>query len=178
MHNEEQQEIRQQFAFAEDAYTLLKDKQTQLMNSKQQNECHIAQHDFQQIKSYAIYLKNPSCHEQEKPIIKYPKDEPTDFEIKPKPLKTYTCPLIRPNVFGITFKHNIRFDCEGLTYKKYKLTKHLEYYHRMLPEYAIRLTNAVGNGQSSDQTKIFSDDEIILVNNKTFFFIRSKFIYF
>jgi len=35
----------------------------------------------------------------------------------------------------------------------------------MLPECAIRLRNAVVNGQSAEETKLFSDDEIIVVNN-------------
>ncbi len=35
----------------------------------------------------------------------------------------------------------------------------------MLPECAVRLRNAVVNGQSAEETKLFSDDEIIVVNN-------------
>lgn len=54
----------------------------------------------------------------------------------------------------------------------------------MLPEYAVRLRNAVFNGQSSDQTELFSENENIIVNNdynisfqflkSCFFFIRMK----
>ncbi len=50
----------------------------------------------------------------------------------------------------------------------------------MLPECAVRLRNAVVNGQSAEETKLFSDDEIIVVNNPKHncFSPRSKFVSF
>jgi len=47
------------------------------MNSKEQNKCHIAQHDLEQIKSYAIQIKKSSLVKQEKPIPKYRKPHPS-----------------------------------------------------------------------------------------------------
>jgi hypothetical protein len=78
MYDEEQKEIRKRLAFAEAANALLKDKQNQLMNSKEQNKCHIAQHDLEQIKSYAIQIKKSSLViKQEKPFPKYRKTNPS-----------------------------------------------------------------------------------------------------
>ncbi|CAF3335550.1 unnamed protein product [Rotaria sp. Silwood1] len=167
---DENQDIRKRLAFAEAANVLLKDKQHKLIKSKQENECYISQHDLEQIKSYSIQIKNSSFEKQDNKNKSI-----TNFEIINEPkfmisniLKTYSCPLIQPNVFGITLEHNIRFDCDGSTYNKSHLTRHLEYYHQMLPECALRLRNAIVNGQSSsDQIKLFSDNEIIL--NKEFF---------
>ncbi|CAF3356890.1 unnamed protein product [Rotaria sp. Silwood1] len=170
MYDKDQEDIRKRLAFAEAANVLLKDKQHKLIKSKQENECYISQHDLEQIKSYSIQIKNSSFEKQENKNKSI-----TNFEIINEPkfmisniLKTYSCPLIQPNVFGITLEHNIRFDCDGSTYNKSHLTRHLEYYHQMLPECALRLRNAIVNGQSSsDQIKLFSDNEIIL--NKEFF---------
>jgi hypothetical protein len=50
----------------------------------------------------------------------------------------------------------------------------------MLPEYAVRLRNAVFNGQSSDQTELFSENENIIVNNDyniSFRFLKSCFLF-
>ncbi len=56
----------------------------------------------------------------------------------------------------------------------------------MLPECAVRLRNAVVNGQSAEETKLFSDDEIIVVNNhkhdcfspiQISFFLESRIFY-
>ena len=85
-----------------------------------------------------------------------------------KSSKTYSCPLTRPNVYGIKSEANLRFDCDGPKFFKYSLLKHFEYYHRMLPECAVRLRDAILDGQS-DQTKLFSDNEIIFVTNQKFF---------
>ncbi|CAF4137068.1 unnamed protein product [Rotaria sp. Silwood2] len=167
MYDKDQREIRKRLAFAEAANALLKDKQHKLIKSKQENECHIGQHDFEQIKSYAIQIKDSSFEKQDKSITNFQITNEPNFIIS-KALKTYSCPLIRPNVFGIKLEHNIRFDCNGSTFNKSHLTRHLEYYHRMLPECARRLRNAIVNGQSSsDQIKLFSDNEIIL--NQEFF---------
>jgi len=164
IYDEEQQEIRKQLTFAETANNLLKDKQDQLIKSKQQNQCLIAQHDIEQIKSYTIQIKK-SLHEKQ--IKPKPSNCFTNFETTNNSSKIYACPLIQPNVFGIKLEHNIRFDCDGLTLNKYNLSKHFENYHRMLPECALRLRDAIINGQRSDQTKLFSENEIIL--NQEFF---------
>ncbi|CAF3560846.1 unnamed protein product [Rotaria sordida] len=166
LYDENQQEIRKRLTFAEAANALIIDKQHKLIKSKQENECHIGQHDFEQIKSYIIHIKNSSFEKQDK------KEEPiTNLEITTNESnfiinntwKTYSCPLFRPNVFGIKLEHNIRLDCNGSTYNKSNLTRHFECYHRMLPECALRLRNAIINGQtSSDQIKLFSENEIIL----------------
>ncbi|CAF2503062.1 unnamed protein product [Rotaria sp. Silwood2] len=66
MHDEDQREIRKRLAFAEAANALLKYKQHKLIKYKQENECRIGQHDFKQIKSYAIQIKNSSFQQQDK----------------------------------------------------------------------------------------------------------------
>ena len=87
-------------------------------------------------------------------------------EITTNASRTYSCPLTRTNVFCITLEHDIRLDCDGFDYIKYSLTKHFEYYHRMLPEYAVRLRNAIIDDQLSPDTKLFSANEIIVVSNR------------
>lgn len=84
---------------------------------------------------------------------------------------TYTCPLTRPNVFGIKSEHNIRLDCDGTSFLKYHLSSHFENYHRMLPECAARLKNAIINGELSHETKLFDEHEIIYVNNDILYVI-------
>ena len=74
------------------------------------------------------------------------------------------CPLIRSNVFGILPSHQIRLDCDGSIFNRYTLVKHFESYHRMLPECALRLRDAIFHSQSTIQTEIFSENEIIRVN--------------
>jgi hypothetical protein len=173
LYDEEQQEIQKRLTFAENADALIKAKQQQLTKSKQKNECYIAQHDFEQIKSYAIQLKTstikkPTKEEEEEPMtISYDMINNSNLP-RANSSTTYSCPLMHPNVFGIKPEHNLRFDCDGSAFRKYSLTKHLEYYHRMLPECASRLRNAIINGESGDQTKLFSDDEIIHVNEPFF----------
>jgi hypothetical protein len=172
MYDKEQQEIRKQLEFFENANDLLKDKQKQLTKCKQENQCFITQHDFEQIKFYTIEIKKTLSEEQKTNVsISSSSDVFPDNSSK-----TYSCPLIRPNIFGIKPEHNIRFDCDGSTYLKYNLSKHFEYFHRMLPECALRLKEAIINGQSPDQTILFSDNEIILVNNN-FLFYFSKFFF-
>jgi hypothetical protein len=174
MYDEEQQEIRKKLIFAEAANSLLNDKQQQLSNSKHQNECLIGQHDLEQIKSYKIQIKKTLLKKQKKEEKAKVSISPSNFVMINDSSKTYACPLIRPNVFGIKLEHNIRFDCDGSKFPKYNISKHFESYHRMLPECALRLKNAILNGQLPDQTKLFSDNEIIFVNNnnnpKIFFF--------
>ncbi|CAF0930010.1 unnamed protein product [Adineta steineri] len=154
MYDEEEEEIRKRLTFAEGANNLLNDKQNQLTISRQQDECHVEQHDLEQLKFYAIEIKKSLVKKEEKPI--------TICKIEDNIRKTYVCPLTRPNVFGIKSEHNIRLDCDGSTYMKYYLTKHFEYYHRMLPTCAIRLRDAIINDQLSEETKLFSDNEIII----------------
>ena len=76
MYDEEQQKIKKRLTFAENASSLIKAKQQQLIISKQKNECHIAQHDFEQIKSYVNQLKTFSLdkpNKQEQTTPKYQK---------------------------------------------------------------------------------------------------------
>ena len=79
--------------------------------------------------------------------------------------RMYACPLTRPNVFGIQPEHNLRFDCDGSKFGRNTLNKHLENYHRMLPACASRLRNAVVNGLCPDETKLFSEVDILLVRS-------------
>jgi hypothetical protein len=49
----------------------------------------------------------------------------------------------------------------------------------MLPNCALRLKRAVINGQSPDQIKLFTDDEIIrVINNNKIFLFRKKKLFF
>jgi hypothetical protein len=173
MYDEEQQELRKQLAFAESAKDFLNDKQQQLTNSKQQNQCLIAQHDFEQIKSYAIQIKKALPKKQEKTTVS---TFSSGFEMTSNSSKHYACPLIQPNVFGIKPEHNIRLDCDGSIFTKYTIAKHFENYHRMLPECAVRLRDAIVKDQSADQTTLFSENEIILV--RIFFRIFLSNLYF
>ena len=77
--------------------------------------------------------------------------------------RNYPCPLTRPNVFGIRVEHDLRCDCAGSLFPKYTLQKHFEYYHRMVPEYALRLREAIVNGQSPEETELFSAHEVLRV---------------
>ena len=77
----------------------------------------------------------------------------------------HACPLNRSNVYGITSKHNVRLECKGPIYHKYSLMKHFEYFHRMLPDCAARLRNAVADDRVSPETQIFAQDEVIVVSN-------------
>jgi hypothetical protein len=163
MYDEEQQELRKQLAFAESAKDFFNDKQQQLTNSKQQNQCLIAQHDFEQIKSYAIQIKKALPKKQEKKEKATVSTFSSGFEMTINSSKHYACPLIQPNVFGIKPEHNIRLDCDGSTFTKYTIAKHFENYHRMLPECAVRLRDAIVKDQSADKTTLFSENEIILV---------------
>ncbi|CAF3067752.1 unnamed protein product [Rotaria socialis] len=163
MYDEEQKGIRKRLAFAETANTFLKDKQDKLIICKQKNECHLSQHDIEQLKLYATVIRNPPEEKQakeEKTIINVDTLNESNT-MRKNFLGTYSCPLFRPNVFGITIEHKIRFNCDGSSFLKCHLASHFENYHRMLPEYAQRLKNAIVNGQLPDEVKLFSDDEII-----------------
>jgi len=172
MYDEEQREIQKQITFAETANNFLKEKQEKISNSKQENECLVDQYDFEQIKSYTIQLKKTLSEKQKAKVsITSP-----SFEITNNSVQTYSCPLTRPDVFGIKLEHNIRFDCDKPTFPKHTITKHFENYHRMLPECALRLKKAVVNGQSPDETKLFSEDEIIrVINNNKNLFLKKMF---
>ena len=157
-------------AFAEAANQFYKDKHEQLVHSKETDECLIAQHDLEQLKSYVNQIKKSFSEPQQEPEVSSTKPIAVSA-------KAYACPLAQENVFGIKHSHNIRCDCDGPLLNKWNLLKHLEYYHRMLPEYALRLRDAVCDGQSANQTKLFSSNEILYVN--IFFrFLNSSFFSF
>lgn len=105
------------------------------------------------MKSYRKYLSDK--HHETQPIISSSSSTG----------KTYACPLVQPNLFGIKPSHQIRCDCDGTVLNRYNLLKHFEFYHRMLPEYALRLRDAVCQGQVSIHTELFSENEILLVKN-------------
>lgn len=107
------------------------------------------------MKSYRKYLSDKRHDTQ--PPISYPSSVS----------KTYACPLVKPDLFGIKSTHQIRCDCDGTVLNRYNLLKHFESYHRMLPECALRLRDAVCLSQISTQTEIFSENEILLVNDSS-----------
>ncbi|UJR25692.1 hypothetical protein I4U23_007043 [Adineta vaga] len=154
MYDEEQQVLRKRLAFAEATNAFVKEKQDILTNSKPPNECHITQHDLEQIRIYTIQIKNATDVKQEKSFT------PRQLDIHDS--RMYQCPLTRSNVFGITLEHKIRFDCDGSYHLKYSILKHFEYYHRMLPDCALRLRNAIVDDKLSPETKLFSDTDILL----------------
>ena len=132
------------------------------MESKEKNQCCLAQHDFEQLKSYRKYLSEQQ-HLDIPSIVSHSSSSSVSSIAK-----MYSCPLITPNVFGIKPCHQIRLDCDGTNYSRYTLLKHLESYHRMLPACALRLRDAICSNQtSSNQTDLFTENEILLVSHRT-----------
>ena len=153
-------------AFLEAANRFYKDKHKQFIHSKEKDECSIAQHDLEQLKAYVNQMKKSFSDSSSPPPSAQQQSEVSDT--KPAthfvPARVYPCPLSQDNVFGIKHSHNIRCDCDGPLLPRWNLLKHLEFYHHMLPECALRLRDALFDGQSPNQTKLFSDNEILYVN--------------
>ncbi|CAF1139658.1 unnamed protein product [Adineta ricciae] len=148
IYDEQQETLRKRLAFAEEANAFVKDKESLLAKST------FAQHDVEQINMYTVEIKNFTINKQDsKPFIPQPLDTLDS--------KMFQCPLTKPNVFGITSEHKIRFDCDGAYHLKYNIVKHFEYYHRMIPECALRLRNAIVDDRLPPETKLFSNTEVL-----------------
>ena len=159
-YDEKQFYLRQQNLFAENADRLIK--------KKSESNCRSNQHDFEQLKIYAKQI--------DKYLIKNEEIKPIECKKKLVALSDtalVVCPLMQPNAYGMRLEHDLRFGCQSGPQTRFTLLQHCEYYHRMLPECAARLRDAVFAGQPID-TVIFSPNETLKVSNKSISIWRNE----
>lgn len=164
-YDEKQFYLRQKNLFAENADRLIK--------TKSESNCRSNQHDVEQLKIYAKHIGQY--------LIK--NEETKSIECKKKPVAALSdnavvvCPLMQPNAYGMCLEHDLRFGCQSGPQTRFTLLQHCEYYHRMLPECAARLRDAVFAGQPIE-TMIFSPNEILKVSNKIISFLPNETVFF